>query len=280
MKGHSSEIVRSFGACLVVVAVAIGLLPATTAHMQGDSPLPTPPPPATQEPTVVPPPLPPAPTTAPRTNLSARAPRIVTQRIQENDPAAPYLIDVRYPQVAGSPDAWLGFNTYAEGQAQDLVAQFKNDVTTAGTVTATDLPTNTLYATFEVFRATRDFLSIRWTISTYSAGAAHPNTFSRVINYDARTDKDLSLGDLFKPSADYLKTLSDYCTRVLQRRNRLDFPKGAEPKPENYANWNIGRFNLVISFDPYVVAPYAAGRQECQVPLRTLRTVLAEPRRW
>jgi hypothetical protein len=30
----------------------------------------------------------------------------------------------------------------------------------------------------------------------------------------------------------------------------------------------------------YQVAPYAAGKQQCQVPLAFLRRQLADPRRW
>lgn len=60
----------------------------------------------------------------------------------------------------------------------------------------------------------------------------------------------------------------------------LIFPEGADPKPENYQNWNMGLRNLVITFDVYQVVPYAAGAQECQVPLVTLRRLLADPRRW
>lgn len=96
------------------------------------------------------------------------------------------------------------------------------------------------------------------------AGAAHPTSFTRVINFDPRTGRNLHLADLFRPGADYLGAISAYCVEALRRKDALIFPEGAEPRPENYANWNIGRRNLVITFDVYQVAPTRPGRRSAR----------------
>jgi len=294
----STKVLKGLGASAAIALLVIGALPTTTAYMQGKSPLPTPPPTVappkpTPQPTIRPttPPVkstpvpdepePQATAMAPRTVKAVPAPKLITKHIQESNAKAFYEIDVKYPAIDNPAPAWKAFNTLAEKAAQDSIAAFKKDVSAAGAITPTAAPTSTLTTLWEAFRVTRDFISVRSTISVYMAGAAHPNTVSQVLNFDPRTGKALALSDLFKQvNTDYLGTLSTYCKRQLTREGKLDFPGGASPKPENYANWNIGRLNLVISFDPYQVAPYSAGRVECQVPLRSLRRLLADPRRW
>ncbi|MCS7056816.1 MAG: RsiV family protein [Thermoflexales bacterium] len=276
---------KMLGLCAIVAALVVGALPATTAHMQGDSPLPTPPPPppptAAPEPTPTPTPEPTvAPTPTPRPARTIPTPRLITQRIQEKDAAAAYEIDVRYPVVNRPADVWLPFNALSEAEAREVIADFKAEVAAMGVVTQAAMPTSTLSSKWEAFRVTRDFISVRLTYSVYMSGAAHSTPFTRVINFDPRTGRNLDLADLFRPGVDYLGTIAAYCTEALQRKGTLVFPEGAEPRPENYANWNIGRRNLVITFDVYQVAPYAAGPQECQMPLSRLRGLLADPRRW
>ena len=44
------------------------------------------------------------------------------------------------------------------------------------------------------------------------------------------------------------------------------FSDGAKPTPENYAVWNVSADGLVITFNEYQVAAYAAGPQEVVIP--------------
>ena len=265
MNPISFKFLKAVGICAAIAALTIGAMPVSPAYMQGQSPLPTPRPTAT----------------ATRPPKRVPAPKLITKRIQETNAKAFYEIDVKYPAINSTAPAWVVFNALAESQAKEAIAAFKKDVASAGVFTATGVPTHSLTVGWESYRVTNDFVSVRSTIGVYMAGAAHPNYGSRTINFDPRTSKALALGDLFKQvNTDYLGALSVYCKRVLTRQGRFDFPEGADPKPANYANWNMGRFNLLISFDPYQVTPYAAGRVECEVPLRSLRTLLAEPRRW
>jgi len=267
-----SSLLKTFGACVIVASIAVSMLPATTAHMQGQSPLPTPPPP---QPTVAP-----KPPTAPRVPRTS-APRLVTKTITETDATVPFEINVRYPAIDSANAPWATFNADVLKQVQDTISAFKTDLQAATPITGMDSMTSTLYGAFQTFRVTRDFVSVRMGYSLYIAGAAHPASFSRVLNFDANAGKLIELNELFKSvNTDYLGTLSSLCKRQLARRDVLAFPEGLDPKPANFATWNMGRFNLVITFDPYQVAPYAVGPQECEIPLRTLRRILAEPRRW
>lgn len=130
--------------------------------------------------------------------------------------------------------------------------------------------------------ATDDLVSVQFSVSDYYSGAAHPNHHTEVINYDLRRGRALQLADLFKPSALYLRALSDYSVRELKRQARADMPdnpslldpdieSGAGPNADNYKSWLVTRRGLQLTFDPYQVGPYAAGQRRVFVPYAELR---------
>ena len=121
-----------------------------------------------------------------------------------------------------------------------------------------------------------DIWSIKLDFSFYSDGAAHPGLYSLTVNYDLAQGKELALGDLFLPNSNYLEAISNYCIAELSKQPFFDsaFQEGAQPTLENYRNWNITKDGLMITFDEYQVAPYAAGPQTVVVPYSTLQTVI------
>jgi hypothetical protein len=127
---------------------------------------------------------------------------------------------------------------------------------------------------YEAYLPTDSFLSIWFDIGFYSAGAAHPGSYSWTLNYDLHTGSVLALADLFKPDVPYLETLAAYSKQVLNEKGVLLFPDGADPLEENYRNWNATPDGLLITFDEYQVAPYAAGSQQVTVPYSELAALL------
>src|SRR5262249_43835062 len=119
-------------------------------------------------------------------------------------------------------------------------------------------------------------LSIKFQTEGYLAGAAHPYHMVYVLNYDLEHGQDIALSDLFLPNANYLETISNYCAAQLATRDIdfKDFSQGADPKPENYKNWNISSDGLLITFDEYQVAPYSAGPQTVSVPYSELKALI------
>lgn len=264
---NQQHLIKRLGACAIAGAILISALPPAGAYTQGDSPLPTPVPlPATAAP-------------APRSARPPAPPKLTTQVFQESGANPVYIIDAKYPMAPPEGNNNT-FNRLSKELVDANVTQFKADLAAMGTFTDTMAFTNSLYIDYKVIRNLKGIISVRFNNSIYYAGAAHPNPFTRVLNFDLNTGTEIQLSEVFKPEVDYLTTLSNYCRRALQRRGMLMFPEGADPKPENYQNWNMGRNNLVITFDVYQVAPYAAGPQECQVPLSVLRRQLADPKRW
>jgi len=64
-----------------------------------------------------------------------------------------------------------------------------------------------LSVSYTVALAQDDLVSVKFDVSNYEAGAAHPNPYSHVLNYDLKNGKQLKLSDLFKPGAKFLQTL-------------------------------------------------------------------------
>jgi hypothetical protein len=111
----------------------------------------------------------------------------------------------------------------------------------------------------------------------YADGAAHPFHYSLTVNYDLEQGRKLSLGDLFAEETGYLKVISSYCLAELSKRDigfYGGFERGAEPTLDNYRNWSITNEGLMITFDEYQVAPYAAGAQTITVPYSELSTFI------
>lgn len=291
---NQTNLMKRLGACAIAGVLIATVLPAT-AYTQGNSPLPTPEPTVaptvaptaapTAAPTTAPPvtsPIRPAPTRRPARPPARRtaSPKIITLVITETGVNPDFIIDVKYPAAVPAGGTHDAFNQLSRDKVDATIKGFKAEVAANGVITDMPTFTNTLYINYKIVRNAKGIISVRFSNSVYFAGAAHPNNFSKVLNFDFNTGAEIQLDEVFKPGVDYLTTISNYCKRVLQRRGTLDFPEGADPKPENYQNWNMGLHNLVITFDPYQVAPYAAGPQECQVPLVTLRRLLAAPARW
>jgi Protein of unknown function (DUF3298) len=133
-----------------------------------------------------------------------------------------------------------------------------------------------------------DLLAVEFRISSYGAGAAHPNHKTQTYNFLLEPSLLLELANLFRPESEYLGILSRYCITDLhahqtpflkaQRTGETDswILEGAAPKLENFESFLLVKGGLRIFFDPYRVSSYAEGRREVFVPLSEVREVLLE----
>lgn len=120
-------------------------------------------------------------------------------------------------------------------------------------------------------------ISIRFSAQGYIAGNAHPYHTYRVLNYDLDGGERIELTDLFKADSNYLEVLSEYSRSVLSRKlsDKNMINEGTEPKPENFQNWNIKPYGLMITFNEYQVAPYVNGPQTVLIPFSAIKGMLA-----
>ena len=208
---------------------------------------------------------------------------IAGKQIKENNKKLKYEIEIEYPQITGSTNpAAETFNQQAKALINEELRTFKADMVERDTM---ELDTDTgsdLGIGYTVAIARDDLISIDFGVGGYYRGAAHPNTHSRVLNFDLKNGKVLRLPDLFKPGTKYLQVISDFCIKDLKKQskandNMLDdesIQSGAGPDLKNYRSWTITRKGLGINFDAYQVGPYVAGPQFVVVPYSAIKDII------
>lgn len=212
------------------------------------------------------------------------------KQIKESNKKLMYEIDAHYPQITGGSNPITGgsnpnfekFNQVVRASVTKRVAGFRKDLQPKE---GEEPPPegsmgSDLGVSYQVMLAQDDLISVEFDIENYYQGAAHPNTFTEVVNYDLKNGKQLKLADLFKPGAKYLQAIANYCIADLKKQAKdkglLDdeIQNGAAPNAKNYQSWTITRKGLGINFDAYQVGPYAAGPQYVLVPYSALKDVI------
>jgi len=200
---------------------------------------------------------------------------LVSVPLIETDPGSqypPYTITAQTPQLNGSDDPRvLAFNQrlgeLITGEVDVWRKSFQQ-------LPVTPLSNgSSLNVSYTLASQIGELWSFKFDFSFYSDGAAHPGLNSITLNYDLGQGRELALGDLFLPDSAYLEAVAQYCIAELYRQPYSDMfiGDGAEPTLQNYRNWNITADGLLITFDEYQVAPYAAGPQAVLIPYGELR---------
>ena len=207
---------------------------------------------------------------------------ITSKQIKESNKKLRYEIAAQYPQITGGANPnFEKFNQAARALVNKEVSDFRKGMQPEGEE-AEPLPDESggsdLSVSYTVALAQDDLVSVKFDVSNYEAGAAHPNPYSHVLNYDLKNGKQLKLSALFKPGAKFLQTIATYCIADLKKQQK-DLPvdqieEGAAAKSENYGSWTITKRGLGIHFDAYQVAPYAAGPQFVLVPYSNLKDLI------
>jgi len=209
--------------------------------------------------------------------------RVLPKVIRENNKEGKYSVNVEYPQIEGD-SRFDTFNQQARSMINKDIAAFKSAEGNPGeeeTDLADEAQTSTLDVGYNVRFATDDLISVEFSESQYSRGAAHGSNFTVVLNYDVKNKKKLALADLFQPKSNSLSVISAYCIKDLQDQSKKNdmlmedqIKEGAAPRADNYAAWTITRKGLWITFDPYQVAAYAAGPQHVLVLYSALKSIV------
>jgi hypothetical protein len=193
---------------------------------------------------------------------------------KQSGTAPDYTIEVAMPVMNGSDDPHVvNFNKAVSQVVQQEVDTFKKSLEE---LPAAPISAGSYFAIHHVpILVTGNIVSLQLKVETYADGAAHPFDYTVTFNYDL--DKgELALADLFKPGANYLQALADYCTTELNKTDLASVlsTDGLRPTAENYRNWNMTADGLVITFNEYQVAPYAAGPQTVVVPYAALKDLI------
>jgi hypothetical protein len=202
---------------------------------------------------------------------------LTTEIEDEVQPEPLIVLNRRIPQLIGpDTDPVNLFNMLVEELVAREAGRFKDGM--QGWEYDPAMPTNmsSFLSGYSVYTANEKLISIRLEYSTYMAGAAHPYSYVQTFNFDLAAGKLLSMSSLFRPDADYLPFLSDFCEKQLVDKLGIDlFMEGLAPTIENFSSWGLSTEGLWIEFDPYQVAPYAAGPQQILVPFDQMEDLLA-----
>lgn len=140
--------------------------------------------------------------------------------------------------------------------------------------------TSNFVLTFEINanQVLKNILPVRFDESFYSAGAAHPGTSILTVNYDLNSGEPISLASLWRPGSGYLDIISSYSIDALESKLGTDTDEmirdGAGPKEENFEAFLLTDQGLLVIFNEYQVAAYAAGEQEITIPYSALQNIL------
>lgn len=218
---------------------------------------------------------------------------IAAKHIKEKNKKLKYEIDAEYPQLTGSTNPnFEKFNQATRALVLRKVSDFRKEMAPqVGDEASLDSPDigsesmgSDLGIGYSVALATDDLISIEFSFGSYYSGAAHPNSYTEVVNFDLKNGKPIKLADLFKSGSKYLQAISTYSIQDLKKQSKekgadsmLDddwIQRGAGPKADNYKSWSITQTGLLINFDSYQVAPYAAGPQEVLIPYSALKDII------
>lgn len=211
---------------------------------------------------------------------------LVAKQVKESNKKLMYEIAAQYPQLSGGNNPnFEKFNQLVRGSVMKKVTEFKknmqpeeNEEPRPEGSMGSDLTIG-----FTVALAQDDLISIQFDVGSYFQGAAHPNSYTEVVNFDLKNGKQLKLSDLFKPGAKYLQSIANYCIADLKKQQATEKGKalsdseidtGAAPVTKNYQSWTITKKGLGVNFDSYQVGPYAAGPQFVMVPWGNLKDVI------
>src|SRR5688500_19558224 len=73
---------------------------------------------------------------------------------------------------------------------------------------------------YTVSLANDDLISIEFSVGSYYSGAAHPNSYTEVLNFDLKNGKVIRLSELFNPGAKYLQAISNYSIGDLNKQSK------------------------------------------------------------
>lgn len=180
------------------------------------------------------------------------------------------IIDVKYPQ--GFREARV--NTVVKDFMEFTQKSFLKEI--AEDDDSTDgAGKSGLNVTYSIPYEQNGALSVRFNISVYHRGAAHPLNTVSVLNFIK--GQQVKLGDLFLPGADYLKSISQLCSKEITAKDISDakwIKDGTAPVTDNYNVWSFTPEGIDIIFDSYQVAAYVYGEQTVSIPLSKLSALI------
>ena len=199
--------------------------------------------------------------------------------IEEENSEKNYEINAFYPEINGLADEekQLVVNEEIEKLIIDDIDLFKYSIDgwdTEGFPELEDIK-SIMGTSYGISLMTNNVISIMFYIYEYYSGAAHGLERTQAFNFDIGSRDYIMLGDLFEPDFNYLDFLSCYCVEELKEGPVETWgnieESGAGPSENSFKSFVLTEDSIVIFFDPYIVACYAAGIVEVEIPYSEFR---------
>jgi hypothetical protein len=121
----------------------------------------------------------------------------------------------------------------------------------------------------------KNLLELQKSAYDYPFGAAHGMPTMDYVHIDTRTGAFYQLEDLFKDGSDYVKVLSDILKKQIAEHGEEmgvwpDSYKGIKPDQPFFLSSEA----LMLYFEPYEIAPYAAGFPTFTVPFAEISDII------
>ncbi|AMV13468.1 Protein of uncharacterised function (DUF3298) [Legionella pneumophila] len=184
---------------------------------------------------------------------------------------AEYLLDIKYPQGFQSNGVNQAVKEFITNQQKSFMNELSEDADTPA-----DAPGKTgLNITYSIPYQSTNALSVRFNISIYHRGAAHPSNAVKVLNFIK--NQPVQLSDLFVPGSDYLQPIADLAKKEITAKKISDenwIKEGTKPTQENYSIWHFTKKGIAIVFNTYQVAAYVYGEQTVDIPLSLISAMV------
>lgn len=211
-------------------------------------------------------------------NLKRHAVKVTSKVIDEYE--AGYRGNLRIPVVEGLKDSKIqsAINSKFEKEALKFNDELKKDgmdyakeCKTLGTESRDYLGDTDYY----VYENHDNILSITVLYCQYTGGA-HGIYNKKPYNIDLKTGKDIALKDVFKPGVNYKDIVNKEIKKQIDLKNKEKDAiqiKGFNGISENQ-DFYMNNGQIVVYFQPYDIAPYAAGIQEFSISLDEFKTMV------
>lgn len=180
-------------------------------------------------------------------------------------------IHITYP-ITKSAALNEAINSFVSAQEKD----FKDNISGMSDISSA---TGSLDISYKSYLSDRT-ASFNFDVNS-DTGGAHGNLNTITFNYDKTLDKILAIKDIFIGQPDYLVQLSNMVKPLIQSelaksqfQDDAWLEEGPGAKEENYKQFVFTKDGLTFFFDPYQVAPYAAGSQDITLSYQSISTLL------
>ena len=129
--------------------------------------------------------------------------RFTTVSASESSDAPKYTVTTETPTLEGVDDGRVvEFNVLMQMTVNEMVEGFKTNMKEQPVTPIT--AGSSFDVKYELLSPPGYVYSIKFNVMGYTDGAAHPYHFSKTVNFNLETGKEITLDELFLPGSNYL----------------------------------------------------------------------------